>query len=235
MNSNSSPFDNQLDDSSMQDSNDSGKINMLPSRSVEEAATDGLRNAILQGRLKPGEKLSQGDLAEQLGVSRIPLRDAFRRLEAEQLITIDGRRGARVSALSPDDIKEIYEMRIMLEERCAIYAAKNMDDAAIAKLLNLLDEMDDKESSSEDNGYSARRAFYSELYSYAKRPRMSAMILLLRDNVGRYHRFTNRQHAHEAHTELREGIVQRDGKRMARALKKHLADARDDLVSSMGI
>jgi DNA-binding GntR family transcriptional regulator len=73
-----------------------GMLAMEPPRSAEEAVTDALRQAIREGVLAPGQRLAQADLAEQLGVSRIPLRDALRRLEAEALVHIDGRRGARL-------------------------------------------------------------------------------------------------------------------------------------------
>jgi DNA-binding GntR family transcriptional regulator len=208
-------------------------IQMQPLRSAEEAVTDALRKAIHEGDLKPGQRLSQADLAEQLGVSRIPLRDALRRLEAEALVKMDGRRGTWVSDLSIDGIKEIYEIRIMLEERCARHAVNNLSDDDMADLLKLFDEMDRSEADPEGNGYMARREFYGHFYSYAQRPMMRNQILLLRDNVGRYHRFKVQGHGHEDHIEFRDAIVKRDGKRAARVLKHHLEDARDDLLKDM--
>ena len=181
-----------------------GTIRMQPLRSAEEAVTDALRIAIHKGNLKPGQKLSQADLADQLGVSRIPLRDALRRLEAEGLIKMDGRRGTWVSALSIDAIKENYELRIMMEERCARHAVENMSDNDMLRLLALFDKMDEAETAQESNGFSARREFYSEFYKCANRPMMRRQILMLRDNVGRYHRFKDHAHAHEDHSAFRD-------------------------------
>ena len=79
---------------------DAGVLHMEPPASISEAVTDTLRSAILDGRLMPGERLPQAQIAEQLGVSRIPLRDALRRLEVEGLIVMDDRRGARVAEIS---------------------------------------------------------------------------------------------------------------------------------------
>ena len=208
-------------------------LKMQPLRSAEEAVTEALRRAIHQGDLKPGQRLSQADLAEQLGVSRIPLRDALRRLEAEALVKMDGRRGTWVSDLSIDGIKEIYEIRIMLEERCARHAVNNLSDEDMEDLLKLFDEMDRAEADPDGNGYAARREFYGRFYLYADRPMMRNQILLLRDNVGRYHRFKVKGHGHEDHLEFRDAIVKRDGKRAARVLKHHLEDARDDLLRDM--
>ena len=148
----------------------SGTLHMQPLRSAEEAVTEALRIAIHNGDLKPGQRLSQADLAEQLGVSRIPLRDALRRLEAEALVKMDGRRGTWVSALSLDAVKEIYEIRIMLEERCARHAVENIQDEEMTRLLELFDEMDRAEADPDGNGFSARREFYSQFYDCANRP-----------------------------------------------------------------
>ncbi len=209
------------------------RIKMQPLRSAEEAVTDALRTAIHQGDLKPGQRLPQADLAEQLGVSRIPLRDALRRLEAEALVRMDGRRGTWVSALSFDTIKEIYEIRIMLEERCTRHAVKKMSDEDMIRILALFDTMDKAEATQEGNGIEARREFYSEFYKLADRPMMRSQILLLRDNVGRYHRFKDQSHAHHDHVELRDAIANRDSSGAARVLKRHLESARDDLLQNM--
>ncbi len=208
-------------------------IHMQPLRSAEEAVTEALRKAIHHGDLKPGQRLSQADLAEQLGVSRIPLRDALRRLEAEALVKMDGRRGTWVSDLNIDAIKEIYEIRIMLEERCARHATNNISDEDLEKLLVLFDEMDEAELQPDSNGYAARREFYAHFYTFANRPMMRNQILLLRDNVGRYHRFKEHGHGHEDHLEFRDALVKRDAKRAAKVLKRHLEDARDDLLKDM--
>ena len=92
---------------------------------AEEAVTASLRRAIREGVLVPGERLTQSEIASQLGVSRIPLRDALRRLEAESLVEIDGHKGARVTVLTVDDIAELYEMRVALEGLCMKYAVSS--------------------------------------------------------------------------------------------------------------
>src|SRR5258708_12520867 len=81
-------------------------------RSIEEVVTTALRDAILSGELRPGERLLQEQLADQLRVSRIPLRDALRRLEAEGLVRIGPRRRPEVPSLTPPDVLQTYEGRI---------------------------------------------------------------------------------------------------------------------------
>src|SRR3954471_4720361 len=76
---------------------------------------DTLRDEILRGEISPGAALRQEELAERFGVSRLPVRDALMRLEAQGLVHVYPNRGAFVISLSADEVREIYEMRILLE------------------------------------------------------------------------------------------------------------------------
>lgn len=201
--------------------------------SAEDAVTSALRDAILSGKLMPGERLAQAELARQLGVSRIPLRDALRRLGEEALVRIDGRRGAWVTALSKRDIAEIYELRIMLEGRCIRYAVQNLsghqEQAAVLELSKHMDSSDRDDPA----GREARRRFYDVLYSHSGRPRMHRLIMQLRDNVGRYHLIQDTDLAHAAHSQVRHCIMRGDADGAARAVKAHLEEAREDLLATM--
>ncbi|HEU4674237.1 MAG TPA: GntR family transcriptional regulator [Candidatus Limnocylindrales bacterium] len=200
-------------------------------RSAEESAAGALRTAILRGILEPGVRLRQEDIAEQLGVSRIPLRDAFRRLEAEGLVRIEGRRGARVAALSAADVNEIYEMRLLLEVHCVRLAVRNVTDEGVARLMEMSTRMHvDHEG---EPGRIARREFYAELYGWADRPKMRDMIIRLRDDVHRYHVLSSEYDSHSAHRELLDLIAARDADGAARAIRRHLREAREDLVGSL--
>ena len=207
-------------------------IQITAPRSAEAAVTDALRAAIRQGVLAPGERLAQAELAEQLGVSRIPLRDALRRLEMEGVVHIDGRRGAWVTRLAAADIEEIYEMRLILETRCVEYAVDALSDADVEVYIARSEEMDRLDVNPLD-GYTVRRSFYSELYRCAKRPRMRSMVLQLRDNVDRYHILSDRAHSHVAHEELRGRIRARDGAGGAAIMRSHLEESRDDLLATI--
>ena len=127
----------------------------------------------------------------------------------------------------------MYEIRILLEGRCTMYAVQNMDDDDLAEILVLFDRMDEAEADPENRGFSTRRDFYSRFYACANRPLMSDQILLLRDNVSRYHRVKDHDHAHDDHLKFKEAIIARDAKRAAKILKRHLEEARDDLLMHM--
>ena len=206
---------------------------MVEPLTAEEAVTSALRDAILSGRLMPGERLAQAELARQLGVSRIPLRDALRRLGEEALVRIDGRRGAWVTALSKRDIAEIYELRIMLEGRCIRYAVENLSGGQeMSAVLELSKHMDTSHRHA-SKGRAARRRFYDVLYSHAGRPRMHRLIMQLRDNVGRYHLLQDTDLSHAAHSQVRRCMEDGDPDGAALAVTAHLEEARDDLLASM--
>jgi DNA-binding GntR family transcriptional regulator len=203
---------------------------MTAESSVEEATTTALRIAIRRGMLQPGLRLRQEDLAEQLGVSRIPLRDAFRRLEAEGLVEIEGRRGARVRSLSADDVAEIYELLIMIEVPLMRLAVRNLDAVAMKQVLELSEQMD-VTPQDDEVGRLSRKAFYGELYRHGGRPRIRNLVLQLRDDVHRYHVLKNIGASLHAHAQLRECIRAKDAEGAAAEMRRHLRMSRDDLVA----
>ena len=78
-----------------------------------------IKDGILSGRLRPGERLLENQLAEELGVSRTPIREALRMLEIENLVDLIPRKGAQVREMSEKDIKDVLEIRKVLEELAA--------------------------------------------------------------------------------------------------------------------
>lgn len=93
-----------------------------------------LRNAIITGDLQPGERLMETQLAEKLGVSRTPIREAIRKLELEGLVVMVPRKGAQVAQFTEKDIQDVLEVRAALEALAAKLACKRMDDRAFLKL-----------------------------------------------------------------------------------------------------
>jgi len=91
--------------------------------SLADQAYQGLLAAIAEGRLRPGERTRETDLAEQLGISRTPIREALQRLAHDGLVQLDARNGARVAELSIGAIQELYDLREILEGSAARFAA----------------------------------------------------------------------------------------------------------------
>ncbi|ESJ04704.1 GntR family transcriptional regulator [Cupriavidus gilardii] len=102
--------------------------------------TDKLRERILKGDYEPGERLVENKLSAELGVSRIPVREALRALASEGLVLIEPRRGASVAKLSPDIVREMVEVRATLEGLNAKLAAQRRDPALIAELEAVLQQ-----------------------------------------------------------------------------------------------
>ena len=99
------------------------EINLTPLR---DSIADSLRESIINGKIKPGERLLEPIVAKQLGVSRTPVREAFFQLESEGLVEVMPRRGAIVSEISVNDANELYSVRAVLEGLAAKLASKRI-------------------------------------------------------------------------------------------------------------
>ncbi|HKE64485.1 MAG TPA: GntR family transcriptional regulator [Micromonosporaceae bacterium] len=109
--------------------------------SMPEMVAGALREAILDGALEPGAWLREAEVARELNVSRTPVRDAFRILAAEGLVTINANQGAVVSAMTSDDVLELYVMREVLEALAARLAARRAARRCLQEFSALIPEM----------------------------------------------------------------------------------------------
>ncbi len=103
-------------------------------QTLREKILETIRDAILKGSLKPGERVSEPDLAERFGISRTPIREAFRQLESEGYLVVVPRKGAVVASLSERDIEEFYAIKIILEGFAARMAADKLTEKEIERL-----------------------------------------------------------------------------------------------------
>jgi len=101
-----------------------------------------LRESILNGSITPGARISEPGLAEQLGISRTPVREALQRLSQEGLVELSPNKGARVRALSLQEIREVYEVRALLEAEAARLAAQNATEKELKELDQRLKTLD---------------------------------------------------------------------------------------------
>lgn len=110
---------------------------------LRDLVTDEIRQRILTGLLPPGERLVEDRLAEDLGVSRNPVREAIRVLATEGLVEVAPRRGAAVARPRPAHAEELFDIRMALEGLAARLAARRRDGAALARLRTVLDDQRD--------------------------------------------------------------------------------------------
>jgi DNA-binding GntR family transcriptional regulator len=117
---------------------------------IQETVVDGIRDMILDGQLKPGDRLRQDELANTFGVSTMPIREALRQLQAEGLVIFRPRRGATVARLTVSEYEEIYCIREALETLACRWAAEDFDRIPIDRLKLLLQEIDTAEANFDD-------------------------------------------------------------------------------------
>jgi len=149
---------------------------------LNERVTDQLRSAILEGRIAPGSALNQRDIAEQLSVSRMPVREAFRALEIEGLIRGLPRRKAIVVELGAEDIREIFDIVATLEARAAERAASSLSPEARRDVRNAQAELEE----AADDAPLAQLDFAFHETLYAPSPRLRSLIKNQRDAVRPY-------------------------------------------------
>jgi DNA-binding GntR family transcriptional regulator len=153
-------------------------------RTVGDMVYEVLREGILKGVFPPGERLRQDQLAEAIGVSRIPVRSALLQLEADGLITFNPYRGAVVNKLSSDEMREIYELRAVLEAHALRKATGAMTPERLAHLEQLAHELNEIQDGEEF--LNRRNEFYATLYDGEHHQRTVGLIERLRAEAGRY-------------------------------------------------
>ncbi|MEX5543292.1 GntR family transcriptional regulator [Pseudomonas poae] len=145
---------------------------------AEEEAYNFLLDAICGGRLRKGDRLIAEDIAGEIGMSRMPVREAFRRLDAQGLVTLRPNRGAIVSGLDINELHEVFEMRSALEGLAVRVAVSRIGERQMAALERLLDEMDDYRDESAA-WVRCHRTFHEYLCGLSGRPRLMKQISAL--------------------------------------------------------
>jgi len=156
-------------------------------RTMQEIAYDAIRDGILAGRHAPGQRLIADELAKELGVSRMPVREALHRLEVAGLVTITPHRGAVVSALSEAECIEIYHVRAVLDGLATRLATPHLSAADHARLAALLADMEaGVEAKDPQRVLNVNRAFHLVIWSAARAPRLRDLLENLYDASQRF-------------------------------------------------
>lgn len=188
-------------------------------RTVEDRAAYIIRNAIAYGILRPGERLPQDRLAGLLNVSRMPIRAALRQLESEGLVELHPHRGATVRSLNPEEISDLYEMRILVETFALRKTVRAIEEHNLEELESIaadLESADDHET-----WMQLRQEFYKALYSIGNTPRVVSTIMQFRAEVSRYTRNLEDPRS-QTHVALLERIRLHDPDLAAAWLEAHL-------------
>lgn len=213
-------------------------LTLLPIRreTVTHQATEALRDRIIRGAYPDGTPLRQDAIAAELGVSRIPVREALRRLEAEGLVVFNPHRGAVVSSLSIAEIRELFELRAQIETGLVRRAVTRITGQDIAKAKEILRAYDVafRDGIVTDWG-KLNWEFHSTLYVPANRPFTMAIIHRLHQRSDRYFRMLivlthGESRASREHRAILDAVIARDGKEVASLLRQHVLGSGRQLV-----
>jgi DNA-binding GntR family transcriptional regulator len=202
-------------------------------QTVSEQIADILREAIADGSLKAGTALRQDELAARFGFSRMPIRDALRKLEVEGVVSIHPTRGAFVAELDPKEIREIYAVRELLEVEALRLSCAKLSDAKLSEAASLLDQIDVEP----DVGRwgTLNRVFHLALYSACGNARLLDLIEAQHNAGDRYVRIVlsnagYRTRSQSEHRKLLAACRKRDVERAVTWLTRHLRDGSETLV-----
>ena len=167
-----------------------GRESPIPRQSLTSAVADKLREQIIRGEIPEGAQLRQDVIASQYHVSRVPVREALRQLDAEGLISIVPNRGAIVPKLSPNDIEELFAIRALLEPEVLKVSIPQLTQVDFGKAEAVLKKYVDELRSEEHIADWGRLnwQFHSILYSGANRPHFMSVIRNVNQNGERYTR-----------------------------------------------
>ncbi len=201
-----------------------------------EQAYDCLRKGILMSEYKPGEWLREQELSQKLGVSRIPLREAFRKLEQERLVELIPNRGARVTEVFTDDLSEIYDARIFVESRISRNAAERITESEIEDLRKIVDAY----SSATDSEGIIRYAqeFHEAIFTASRSEGLVAIIRLIGSLIVRIRHYNHlnparRSDSLQEHRAIYDALAQKDPDLAEEATRLHLESSKAFSLAQM--
>jgi DNA-binding GntR family transcriptional regulator len=192
------------------------------------ALADSLREAIMSGRYPPGDRLVEERLAEDFGVSRIPVREALRVLAAEGLVTIEPRKGATVASLTAATAHEMVEVRATLEALNARLAARHRDPNLIARLEAVLREGEQAATAGSAQDLARLNNEYHELLAEAGMNRiLGDMMRSLRERTAAYFGVPVAVAAGTwvEHADILKAVIAGDETRAAQLAERHVAES----------
>ena len=206
---------------------------------LRDMVFDVLMNAIMQGQLSPGERLLEVQLADEMGVSRTPVREAIRRLELEGFVVMVPRKGAYVAGLSIDDVESVYEIRTALETLAVRLAAQRMEAADYEQLDELAGKMQQTwQEGDVDNWVNLDARFHELLYTFSRNERLISMMSNIMEQLSRYRIISLanvevRQNSLNEHQTLIEALKRRDSDAAADAAAHHIENTKQSLVNML--
>lgn len=207
---------------------------LLRRRTISDDIVDALREAISQGRFQDGEELNQVTLARSFGVSRVPVREALRQLQAEGLVSLQAHMRTVVTGLSLDRVLEVLELRAMLETRLLERAASRLSPLDLDELRRRCDAMDGV--TDHQAWLKLNKGFHEHLYAHADADLTRELSRQLAVRVERYLRMRSdngvlrNEEANAEHRQIVAALTDQDTPRALKELRMHIGHTRDRVI-----
>lgn len=206
--------------------------------SAQEYAYNQIRHLLMCGELRAGQSLRQEDLARTVGVSRLPIREALNRLAAEGLVTLRPRRGYVVTSLNHEEIREIFELRMNVEEyaaRLATVRRSPADIEAVERPLREMEEIDIVDQEQLTRWSQCNRDFHARIFESSGRMHVCGVVSKLRDSVAPYIRMlitspAQVDEARKQHRDIFEAFRDGDEDRAGAVSRQHCEYTMDFLI-----
>ncbi|MDR1205702.1 MAG: GntR family transcriptional regulator [Peptococcaceae bacterium] len=210
-------------------------IDLNTVKPLGEIAYEALRDAIMTKLFVPGERLMETELADEMGISRTPVREAMRRLETDGYVVIVPRKGSYVAGISMKDVMDVFEIRTALEMLAAEKAAERATDEEIEDLRQAVSDMSDTADGDLLTTVDSDARFHSLIYQMSKNDRLVGLICDLREQIQRFRSTTlsdpgRLKLAVREHRKVLEAIVGRDPQKAAQTIQKHMEKAQKAII-----
>jgi DNA-binding GntR family transcriptional regulator len=203
------------------------------------AATELIREAIVDGRLEPGRRLKEEELARELGISRTPVREALLMLQAEGLVDAIPNRGSLVRVHTPEDLDDLYQLRALLEGYAARRAATRITEEQLEELRASCDRFDALDPETELRPLVRENMhFHSAMLEFAGSNRLEAMVRRVIELPLVYKSYIwyspdQKRISGHYHRQIVTALAGRDAERAELIMKEHVFEARDLLVAHL--
>jgi DNA-binding GntR family transcriptional regulator len=213
--------------------------NFRERKSLGEDVFEYLKNAIIDQTIAPGSRLVESRIAEMLGISRTPLREALHKLEREDWIEKNPSGGFQVVILTRNDIEETFGIRSVLEAYAARLAAENCQDKDLVPLeKKMLEYQAQLEKKNQDKLQTINTEFHDLLYALSRNPKLIKMINQLRAQISRFRQIILKKEefaveSNEDHIRMLSAIKKRDGEAVEQLVRNHILKGKNAVLSQL--
>lgn len=220
-------------------SSDKLKVNVNEYLPLRDVVFNTLRQAIITGEFVPGERLMEIALANRLGVSRTPVREAIRKLELEGLVVMIPRKGAEVARITEKDLRDVLEVRSSLEELAAGLATERLDDDSREKIKTALDNFREAITTGDNPKIAdCDVEFHDTVFEATQNKRLIQIINNLREQIYRYRlEYVKDTEYHvvlmKEHEELVDAMFSGDKKGAQEIMKRHIDNQEETVIKKI--